>query len=247
MKILIVIPARFKSSRLPGKPLKKIYGKELIIRVLEACKPLINKNIKMVVATDNKKIFDLVNYFKFQALMTSKGCLTGTDRVAEVSKKIKADIYINVQGDEPLIFFDDIKKVIEAKKKFPKHVSCGYCNLKNDESADNKNIPKIVINKKSELLYISRSAIPSFKEKKVKKLKFLKQVCIYGFNRNDLNLFSSFKKKTFLEKYEDIEILRFLENGKKIKMVKLSSSSYAVDTFDDIKKVEKMFKKLNKK
>ena len=63
----------------------------------------------MVVATDNKKIFDLVNYFKFQALMTSKGCLTGTDRVAEVSKKIKADIYINVQGDEPLIFFDDIK------------------------------------------------------------------------------------------------------------------------------------------
>ena len=89
MKILIVIPARFKSSRLPGKPLKKINGKELIIRVLEACKPLINKNIKMVVATDNKKIFDLVNYFKFQALMTSKGCLTGTDRGAEVSKKIK--------------------------------------------------------------------------------------------------------------------------------------------------------------
>ena len=89
MKILIVIPARFKSSRLPGKPLKKIYGKELIIRVLEACKPLINKNIHMVVATDNKKIFDLVNYFKFQALMTSKGCLTGTDRVAEVAKKIK--------------------------------------------------------------------------------------------------------------------------------------------------------------
>ena len=95
-------------------------------------------------------------------------------------------------------------------------------------------------------MYISRSAIPSFKEKKDKKLKFLKQVCIYGFNRNDLNLFSSFKKKTFLEKYEDIEILRFLENGKKIKMVKLSSSSYAVDTFDDIKKVEKIFKRLNK-
>ena len=71
-------------------------------------------------------------------------------------------------------------------------------------------------------------------------------MCIYGFNKSDLNLFSRFKKKTFLEKYEDIEILRFLENGKKIKMVKLSSSSYAVDTFDDIKKVEKIFKRLNK-
>ena len=246
MKILIIIPARFNSTRLPGKPLKKICGKELIIRVIEACAPLLRKNIKIVVATDDKKIFNLVNFFKFEALMTSKKCSTGTDRVADVSKKIKADIYINVQGDEPLINADDIKKIIKAKIKFSKHVICGYSNLRNDESVDNKNIPKVVMNKKSELMYISRSAIPSLKGKKIKKPKFFKQVCIYGFSKNDLNLFSSFKKKTFLENYEDIEILRFLENGKIVKMIKLNSKSYAVDTYSDIQKVENIIKKLNK-
>ena len=172
MRILIVIPARFNSTRLPGKPLKKICGKELIIRVIEACAPLLRKNIKIVVATDDKKIFNLVNFFKFEALMTSKKCSTGTDRVADVSKKIKADIYINVQGDEPLINADDIKKIIKAKIKFSKHVICGYSNLRNDESVDNKNIPKVVMNKKSELMYISRSAIPSLKGKKLKNLNF---------------------------------------------------------------------------
>ena len=123
MRILIVIPARFNSTRLPGKPLKKICGKELIIRVIEACAPLLRKNIKIVVATDDKKIFNLVNFFKFEALMTSKKCSTGTDRVADVSKKIKADIYINVQGDEPLINADDIKKIIKAKIKFQNMLS----------------------------------------------------------------------------------------------------------------------------
>ena len=246
MKILIVIPARFSSTRLPGKPLKKIYGKELILRVIEACAPLIRKNIRIIVATDNKKIFDLVNFFKSEALMTSKRCSTGTDRVADVSKKIKADIYINVQGDEPLINAHDIKKIINAKKKFPKHVICGYSNLRNDESVYNMNIPKVVMNKKSELMYISRSAIPSLKEKKIKKPQYFKQVCIYGFNKNDLNLFSSSKKKAFLENYEDIEILRFLENGKKVKMIKLNSLSYAIDTYNDIQKVETIIKGLNK-
>ena len=167
MKILIIIPARFNSTRLPGKPLKKIYGKELILRVTEACAPLLRKNIKIIVATDDKKILDLVNSSKFEALMTSKKCATGTDRVAEVSKKIKADIYINVQGDEPLISAHDIKKIIEAKIKFPKDIICGYSNLRNDESVDNMNIPKVVMNKRSELMYISRSGIKSLKKKKI--------------------------------------------------------------------------------
>ena len=140
MKSLIVIPARMKSSRLPGKPLKKIHGKELILRVLEACKPLNSKNTKIVVATDNKKIFDRVNFLNFNSILTSKLCRTGTDRVAEVAKKIKADIYINVQGDEPLVNYKDIKKIIEAKKKFPKHVICGYNNLLADENVNNINI-----------------------------------------------------------------------------------------------------------
>lgn len=247
MKILIVIPARFKSSRLPGKPLKKIQGREMILRVLDACKILQSKDIKIVVATDHNKIFNIVKFFGFRVLMTSKKCATGTDRVGEVAKKNKADIYINVQGDEPLINSNDIKKIINVKKKFQNHIICGYSNLRDDERSANNNIPKVVLNKKSELLYISRSPIPGSKEKKNKNHKFLKQVCIYGFNRNELDLFCKFKKKTYLERYEDIEILRYLEIGKKIKMVKLNSRSYAVDTYDDLKKIERIFKKLKKK
>ena len=151
MKNLIVIPARMKSSRLPGKPLKKINGKELILRVLNACKPLSSKNTKIVVATDEKKIFERVNFLNFDSIMTSKNCRTGTDRVAEVAKKIKADIYINVQGDEPLVNYKDIKKIINAKKKYPEHVICGYSNLLPDENVNNINIPKVVLNKKSKL------------------------------------------------------------------------------------------------
>lgn len=247
MNSLIVIPARFKSSRLPGKPLKKINGKELILRVLDACKPLYKKNIKIIVATDEKKIFNLISQSNFRAIMTSKKCLTGTDRVAEVAKKIKAKIYINVQGDEPLINHKDIKKIINAKKKFPDHVICGYSYLKSDESEKNKNIPKVVLNNKGELLYISRSPLPGSKKSLSKKKKYLKQVCIYGFSKRDLVLFSSFKKKTYLENSEDIEILRFLEIGKKIKMIKLNSQSYAVDTHEDLRRVEKIFKNLKKK
>ena len=114
MKILIVIPARFKSSRLPGKPLRKIKGKELILRVIDRCKKFKNKNIKLIVATDNIKIKELVRAYGTDSIMTSKSCLTGTDRVAEVAK-IKADIYVNVQGDEPLINISDIKKIIKRK------------------------------------------------------------------------------------------------------------------------------------
>ena len=161
MKNLIVIPARYKSTRLPGKPLKKILNKELILWVLDACKKIISNSTNVIVATDNKKIFNFVKENNFKSFMTSKNCLTGTDRVAEISKKINAETYVNVQGDEPLIKFQDIEKILQAKKNYPNHVICGYSKLNFDENENNPNIPKIVINKKNELLYISRSPIPS--------------------------------------------------------------------------------------
>ena len=241
MKTLIVVPARYKSKRFPGKPLKKILKKELIIRVLEGCKKLISNKISLIVATDDKKIFSKVKKNNFKAILTSPNCLTGTDRVAEVAKKINADIYINVQGDEPLINYKDIKKIIEAKKKYKDFVICGYSKINYDENVNNKNIPKVVINKKNDLLYISRSPIPSSKKKL--KINYFKQVCIYGFNKNELRLFSKVKRKTKLEAYEDIEIIRFLEFGRKVKMVNLNSTSYTVDVPSDIKKIEKFIKK----
>ena len=183
MKTLIVVPARFKSSRFPGKPLKKIHNKEMVLWVLEICKKILNKETDLVVATDDKKIFNFVKRNKFKSIMTSRNCLTGTDRVAEVAKKISADIYINVQGDEPLINSRDIKKIINSKKDNPKKIICGYTKIDKSEDVKNINIPKVILSKKEELIYISRASIPSSKNSLIstafEKWEFL--FCLYCF------------------------------------------------------------------
>jgi 3-deoxy-manno-octulosonate cytidylyltransferase (CMP-KDO synthetase) len=170
--------------------------------------------------------------------MTSKNNLTGTDRVAEASKKVNAKIIINVQGDEPLINPKDIMKVIDLKKKKMKNIVCSYCNLKKDENVNRRTIPKVIFNEKKELMYISRSPIPISKNNK-RKIKYFKQVCIYAFTKSELELFRNFKRKSFVENIEDVEILRFFELNKKISMVKVSNSAIAVDEPSDKKKVEK--------
>ena len=218
----------------------------MIIRVAEKCKKVFGKN-SVFIATDNYKIFDKVKEYGFQGIYTSKNCLTGTDRVAEASRKIKSKIYINVQGDEPLIKPADIKRIIKAKQKYPNHVICGYTEISKNENPLNKNIPKVAFNNKNELIYISRSLVPGSKTKIMKEFKYMKQVCIYAFNKEELEHFYRFKKKSNLEKVEDIEILRFFELGKKIKMVKTSKGSIAVDTNSDLKKVEKIIKFYEKK
>ena len=245
MKTAIVIPARYKSTRFPGKPLKKIFNKEMIIWVSEKCKKVFGKD-SVYVATDNYQIFNKVRKYGFKGIFTSNSCLTGTDRVAEASRKIKSKIYINVQGDEPLIKPLDIKKVFEAKKKYPNHVICGYTEILKNENPLNKNIPKVVLNDKNELVYMSRSLVPGSKTKKTKKFKYLKQVCIYAFNKQELELFYGLKKKSNLEKVEDIEILRFFELNKKIKMIKTNNKSIAVDLKSDIKKVESYLRNAKK-
>ena len=239
-KTAIIIPARFKSSRFPGKPLAKILGKEMIFYVGKICEKTIGKK-NVHVATDDRRIQKKCKSFGFNTLITPN-CPTGTDRVFLASKKIKANIIINVQGDEPLIKTSDIKKIIQAKKKYPNHVICGYTYIKYAE-AKSLNVPKLVINKNNELIYMSRSLIPGSKIKKMEK-KFLKQVCIYAFNKNELRKFFSFKKKfSKNEISEDIEILRFLELNIPVKMVKVSGSSIAVDIKSDIKKVESYLRK----
>ena len=247
MKKIIIIPARYQSKRFPGKPLKKIQNKELVIWVAEACGKVLGNEL-VHIATDDERIDNEVKKYGFKTILTSKDCLTGTDRVAEASLKIESDIYINVQGDEPLVKPQDIKKIIDKKIEYPNHVICGYTEILENEDPLNKNIPKIVLNENSELIYISRSVIPSSKgENFIKKNKFLKQVCIYAFNKNELNQFYNFKKKSKTEMLEDIEILRFFEFDKKIKMVKTTSGSIAVDQESDIAKVEQVLNKNGKK
>ena len=240
MKTTIIIPARYGSSRYRGKPLVKILGREMILRVADICKKI--KNVRVFIATDSKKIANVAEKNGYDYIMTSKNCLTGTDRVAEASKKIKSEIFINVQGDEPTISPRDIQKIMNTKKKFPNHVICGYDKIHNFESPKNINLPKVVVNSKDELIYISRALVPGAK-KKNQNINYFKQVCIYAFNKKQLKKFHLKKRKSIIEKIEDIEILRFFDLDEKIKMVKLNSNSVAVDEMCDVKKAEKLLKK----
>ena len=244
MSTSIIIPARYGSSRYKGKPLAKILGREMVLRVSDICKKVVGKK-NLFVATDSKMIEKVVSKDGYKTILTSKKCLTGTDRVAEAAKKINSKIIINVQGDEPTINPSDIKKIIREKKKFPNHVICGYDKVHKLENPSSINLPKVVLNSSNELIYISRSLIPG-KKNKNEKIKYLKQVCIYAFNKNQLKKFYSKKKKSHIEKIEDIEILRFFDYGIKIKMIKLNSNSIAVDEISDIKKAEKILLKKKK-
>jgi 3-deoxy-manno-octulosonate cytidylyltransferase (CMP-KDO synthetase) len=177
--------------------------------------------------------------------MTSEQCLTGTDRLAEATNKIKADIYINVQGDEPLASPKDIINIIEAKELHYDEIINGYCPISSDEDPNNINIPKVVFTESNSLVYMSRQAIPGFKDNSQAPGQYYKQVCIYAFTREELKSYSDYGRKSTLEASEDIEIIRFLEWGKKIRMVETSLGSLAVDVLEDIAKVEQGLRELH--
>ena len=240
---IVVIPARLKSGRLPGKPLKKILGIPMVIRTYAQCLKVVSKD-KILIATDDNKIKKVCESYNANVIMTSKKCLTGTDRVAEVSKKIKTEVYINVQGDEPLFSPNDIKKLIKVSLKKRNEIITGYTEIKNKNMFFDINVPKVVINSDNNLIYASRAPIPFNKKKKF--LFGYRQVCAYAFPRKMLKLFSYKKKKTKLENVEDIEYLRFLEMGVNIKCLKMSDNSIAVDTPHDLKKAIQKVKKNEK-
>lgn len=236
-KVAVVIPARFKSSRFPGKPLAKIKGKEMIIWVAEIAEKAVGKS-NVYIATENEEIVDTVKGYGYKVVLTSDKCLTGTDRVAEAALEIDADVIVNIQGDEPMLNPNDIKKVIEHKLAHPDHIINCMAYLNKYEGVEDKKIPKVVTTLDNELLYMSRNAIPGTKTGNGNTPK--KQVCIYAFTKQELKQFTSNTKKTPLEFEEDIEIVRFLELGTKVKMVLVDSNSHAVDYPEDIKIVEKL-------
>ena len=234
---LLVIPARYNSKRLPGKPLIKIKGIPMIIRTFNQCKKATHKS-NIIIATDSELIKKVCNKNDIKVLMTSKKCLTGTDRIGEVAKKIKKKFYINVQGDEPICNPLDIKKIINYAKKKPETIINGYSRIRNKGLYYSPNIPKIVFDKNENLLYASRAPIPS--NKKNVFTKAWRQICIYSFPYRSLKRFVNASKKTPLEKIEDIEINRFIELGLKVKMLKMSNKSISVDTAKDLSLVKKI-------
>lgn len=237
MKTIIVIPARYKSSRFPGKPLVPLLGKPMILWVAELSAKAVGKEF-VYVATDDHRIADVVERAGYQVVMTSDKALTGTDRLAEVAEKIEADIYINVQGDEPLVKPKDINKIIDTKINYPHEVINGYCLLDLDEDPNNVNIPKVVFTEDKRMIYMSRIALPGFKEEKNVPKSYYKQVCIYAFSQQELLKYGDFGRKSTIEQFEDIEILRFLEWGQAVRMVETNPGSLAVDVLSDVKDVE---------
>jgi len=233
-EFLVVIPARYKSSRFPGKPLIDINGKSMIRRVWEKCIEASSEE-NVIIATDDKRIEEHCLKNGMQSIITPVNCLTGTDRVAEVAKKIDADFYVNVQGDEPLINPRDIEEVIRAFKKNPTFTFCAMSKADSNDDYNNYNIPKVVTANDGSLLYISRAGIPANKEGS--SVPIMKQVCIYAFPKNHLDKFGLGKDKTKLESLEDIELLRLIELGCKVKMLELNTNSIAIDTPEDLRKV----------
>ncbi|QVY67333.1 3-deoxy-manno-octulosonate cytidylyltransferase [Polaribacter sp. Q13] len=244
MRIVGVIPARYKSSRFPGKPLIRLNGIPMIIRVAQIVEKALGRE-NTYVATDDLQIKNLVESFGFNVTMTSEDCLTGTDRVYDFSKKVDADIYVNIQGDEPLLDFNEIVKIANVKKNNFDFVINGMCGFTDKEDPNNVNIPKVIVNKSNKLIYMSRLPVPGSKTVDSADAKdFKKQVCIYAFNKKELRVFGEQTEKSEIEKHEDIEILRFFDLNIPILMVETKESSLAVDVIEDVAKVEEVLKKV---
>lgn len=229
----IIIPARYSSSRFPGKPLAMIGERTMIQCVYEQCAKSVSPS-KVYVATDDKRIADVVERFGGQYVLTRKDCLTGTDRIAEANESLGADFVVNVQGDEPLIDPKAIRMVYDAMANGSKYVVNTYSTL-SDEEVDDPNVPKLVLSNTGRLLYMSRGAVP-FSKQGLGTAKY-KQVCIYGFLRAHLKIFSQCKTKTPNESAEDIEILRFLDLDIPVNMLPVPSGTIAVDTPEDLQRV----------
>lgn len=242
MRSVVIIPARYGSSRYPGKPLIPLLGKPMILWVAELSASAVGAD-NVYVATEDERIAKVVENAGFYAVMTTDDALTGTDRLAQAAEQVEADIYLNVQGDEPLVDPADILKVRNAKLAHMSDVINGFSWVSKRENPHSPNIPKVITNERNELVYMSRVALPGFKDAKYEPEHYKKQVCIYAFTRNELAAFHAFGRKSALEMCEDIEILRFLELDKTIRMVETQPGSLAVDIPEDVAKVEAALRK----
>lgn len=237
----VIIPARYASSRFPGKPLVVLHGKPMILWVAEAAAKAVGGD-HVFIATEDSRIAEVVRQGGYKAVMTSTTALTGTDRLAEAAAQLDYDILVNVQGDEPLIDPDDIRRCIEIKRQNPDQIVNGFCWMAPDENPLSVNIPKVIADESGRMVYMSRSALPGFKDPKNAPTRYLKQVCIYGFNREELASFAAFGRKGHLEEAEDIEILRFLDIGRPVLMYECRGGSLAVDVPEDVARVECVLK-----
>lgn len=238
MNYAVVIPARHASSRLPGKPLVKLCGVEMIVRTYRRCAAAVPAGL-IHVATDDVRIAEVCRAASIQCLMTSPDCLTGTDRVAEAAAQLDpgVEVVINVQGDEPVFNPEDLRALVQAARQYPGEVINGYCAISDEAAFRSSATPKVVAAPDGRLLYMSRAPIPTGKRHEFK--RGWRQVCAYAFPKAALAAFAARTEKTPLEDIEDIEILRFLELGIGVRMIPMSDASVPVDNPDDIVRAER--------
>lgn len=226
MRCAIVVPARMGSTRFPGKPLVDLLGKPMVQWVVERARAA-DIAERVVVATPDQEILDACARLGIDALLTRSDHPTGTDRIAEVAQTTKADVYVNVQGDEPLVSPEDVRAcarpLLESKNVVMGSV---YAECKEDE-LDNPAVVKVVTDLAGDALYFSRHAVPFDRNGRVEPVK--KHVGLYAYTGEVLARFATWSQ-TPLERAESLEQLRFLENGIKIRMSQGTGSPVAVDT-----------------
>lgn len=244
MKIIGVIPARYKSSRFPGKPLADICGKPMIWWVYQQCMKVEDFNA-VYVATDDQQIFDVCKSLNIEVIMTSENHRTGTDRIGEVARKVTADLIVNIQGDEPLLEPSTIKEAIQPFYDNPDlEVSNLMTKITNPVDVVNFTVPKVITNKDGIGIYLTRATAPY--PKGSINFAYYKQVCVYGFKPDALQFYCDYGMKygkAKIEAVEDIEILRFIENGYKVQYIEVNSETVAVDTPNDLEKVRAIVSK----
>ena len=240
MNIICIIPARYASTRLPGKPLADVAGKPLVVRVYEqAVKAKIPT--EFIVAVDNKQIYDAVLKAGGKAVMTRSDHLTGTDRLAEAALNYPdADVIINIQGDEPLI---DPELIDRLGNLFIDDSSLNMATVRTLMLDKEKNEPgnvKVITDQNDYAIYFSRSLIPY--PRNDSGVKIYKHIGIYAYKREFLLKYAKMKP-TPLERTESLEQLRAIENGYKIKMIKTKAKFIGVDSIEDLQTVNELLRK----
>ena len=231
-----IIPARLDSTRLPRKILLNLDGKPMIVHTVQRALQA-KKLDRVIVAIDSEETQVALKEFGYETIMTSQDHISGTDRVAEVSEKIDADQYINLQGDEPIFPVDQLSLFIKEASKNAKEVNTAITRILDESDYRYFMIPKMVFSNSKKLLYSSRASIPSSKNNSFKYA--YKHVCIYAFNKNHLKIFKDQTKKTKFELLEDLEINRFLELDVDVRCIELIKGGKAVDTEKDLEIVKK--------
>lgn len=237
--VKIVIPARFGSSRLPGKPLLDIAGKPMIQHVYERALGIRGAS-GVVVATDDERVMAAVEAFGGNAVMTSSDHESGTDRIVEVSRHWPADIFVNVQGDEPLFRAEDVARLIDSIVADESIDVATLYHAISDHEADNPNSVKVVTNALGDALYFSRSPIPYDRDRE-NIATYKKHIGIYAYRQRVLEGYSDLSQP-MLERSEKLEQLRLLHEGYRIRAIEVAESAAGVDTPECLERVRAIFR-----